>query len=101
MRVSKPYSCAWSTTSPASSVAPIPGTSIRPPNAQASRGPSRPRTVIRILRVDVMGPRIRPAWVRAHHAAAVSPRAIRVGGGVELQSAVGGVSHREVNRGDG
>ena len=45
--------------------------------------------------------RIRATCVRTHHACTVSPRAIRAGGGVELQSAVGGVSHREVNRGDG
>jgi hypothetical protein len=39
--------------------------------------------------------------VRAHHADAVSPRAIRVGGCVELQSAVGRSTEYEVRRGVG
>ena len=38
------------------------------------------------------GPRIGPGCVRPHHADAVSPRATRAGGRVELQSAMGGVS---------
>jgi hypothetical protein len=87
IRVSSPWSCAWSTISPTSSVRPARRTGTIPSKAVARRSLKVPRMVIRIRRAGVTAlrrlvhwfhgaPTILGAWVMPHHPARGPPRAI-------------------------
>src|SRR5262249_38634475 len=68
-RSSSPYRCAWSRTSPTSTVWPCPGSSTIPSKADSKRSPSRPRRTMRYL-PPVMGQPLSPrAWSAAATAA--------------------------------